>query len=55
MGSPQHPDAGQFAHLQAAGQLQTLGSPTWVDVRNGSVDTTIEMPEESVSLLQLSW
>ena len=55
MGSPQHPDAGQFAHLQAAGQLQPLGSPTWVDVRNGSVDTTIEMPEESVSLLQLSW
>ena len=55
MGSPQHPNGGQFAQLQAAGQLQLFGSPTWVDVHDGAVDLSSEMPRESVALFQLRW
>jgi xylan 1,4-beta-xylosidase len=55
MGSPQHPDGPQFAQLKAAGQLQMLGSPAWVDVHAGAVDLSSEMPRESVALFQLSW
>jgi len=55
MGSPQHPDAAQIAHLQSAGQLQLLASPQWLDVHDGSVTITTGLPHESVSLLRLTW
>jgi xylan 1,4-beta-xylosidase len=55
MGSPQHPDGPQIAQLKAAGQLQMLGSPAWMDVHAGAVDLSSEMPRESVALFQLSW
>jgi len=55
MGSPQHPDAQQFAQLKAAGQLQMLGSPAWVDVHGEAIDLSSEMPRESVALFQVSW
>ncbi len=55
MGSPQHPEAEQIAKLKAAGQLQMLGSPGWVDVRNGSVAIPMTLPRESVELVRLRW
>lgn len=55
MGSPQHPDAAQYALLQAAGQLQLLTSPQWIDVHDGSIAITTDLPHESVSLLRLTW
>ena len=55
MGSPQHPTAGQYAQLQAAGQLQLLTSPQWLQIRNGAVEIPTDLPGESVSLLRLSW
>lgn len=55
MGSPQHPDAGQYARLQAAGRLQTLGSPEWLDVQGGEVKVSTDLPPESVSLLRITW
>ena len=55
MNSPQHPDAAQFARLQAAGQLQPLTSPQWLDVHEGRVEITASLPHESVSLLRLAW
>ncbi len=55
MSSPQHPDAAQIASLQSAGQLQLLTSPQWLDVHNGSVTLTTDLPHESVSLLRLRW
>jgi len=55
MGSPQHPDAQQYAQLQRAGQLQMFGSPAWVDVHGGAVDLSSEMPRQSVALFQVSW
>ncbi len=55
MGSTQHPDAEQYAHLRTAGQLQPLTLPQWLDVHEGRVEITASLPHESVSLLRLLW
>ena len=55
MGSPQHPTSQQYAELQAAGQLQLLTSPKWVDVVDGKINIATEMPREGISLLRLAW
>jgi len=55
MGSPQSPTPDQYAQLQAAGQLQLLTSPEWLDVDGGKVALTTTLPRQSVSLMQLKW
>ncbi|MDE3061986.1 MAG: beta-xylosidase [Acidobacteriota bacterium] len=55
MGSPQHPDATQYARLQAAGQLELLTSPQWLDIRDGTITLTTSLPHQSLSLLRLTW
>lgn len=55
MGSPQHPTDEQCAQLKAAGQLQTLGSPQWLEVHDGKVELDASLPLESVSLVRLTW
>ena len=55
MGSPQHPTAQQYADLRAAGQLQLLTSPEWLDVKNGEVKISTELPRQGISLLHLKW
>ena len=55
MGSPQQPTSAQYAALQAAGQLQFLTSPQWLDVADGQVRVSTEMPLEGISLLHLKW
>ena len=55
MGSPQNPTAQQYDKLQAAGQLQLLTSPEWLDVTNGSVTTSTDLPHLGISLLRLTW
>ena len=55
MGSPQHPTTAQYATLQTAGQLEMLTSPTWLDVTNGHVAVTTDMPRQGTSLLHLKW
>ena len=55
MGSPQHPTPQQYAELQAAGQLQLLTSPVWLDVKDGQVIVSTTLPRESISLLHLTW
>jgi len=55
MGSPQNPTTQQYAELQAAGQLQLLASPAWLDVNNGQVTISTELPRMGVSLLRLTW
>jgi xylan 1,4-beta-xylosidase len=55
MGSPQHPTSQQYAELQAAGQLQLLTSPVWLDVVDGQLNISTELPRESISLLHLTW
>lgn len=59
MGSPQQPTAEQVAKLQAAGQLQQEGSPTWATANPGEVQGQVEvhlnLPRESVALVRVSW
>src|SRR4051812_42163727 len=55
MGSPQHPTAQQYMELKAAGQLQLLASPEWVDVKNGEVKVSTELPRQGISLLHMKW
>ena len=54
MGSPQQPTPEQYAALEAAGQLQELESPRWIDA-SPQTAVDIRLPKEAVSLLQLSW
>jgi xylan 1,4-beta-xylosidase len=55
MGEPQSPSAGQYAQLEAAGQLALLGSPEWRDVSEGKLAISFALPRQGVSLLKLSW
>jgi len=55
MGSPQHPTTEQYAKLQAAGQLQLLTSPKWVEVSNGQVKVEADLPRQGTSLLRVQW
>lgn len=55
LGSPQQPTAEQYASLKAAGQLELLTSPQWLEVHNGQLTMPTSLPRESVSLLHLSW
>jgi len=55
MGSPQHPTTEQYAKLQAAGQLQLLTSPKWVEVSNGQVKVETDLPRQGTSLLRVQW
>ena len=55
MGSPQHPTTKQYAELQEAGQLQLFTSPAWMDVKDGRVIVSTDMPRQGASLLHLKW
>ena len=55
MGSPQKPSAEQHAKLEAAGQLQLLESPRFIDNKSGSAQVQFNLPLQGVSLIQLSW
>ena len=55
MGSPDAPTPAQYAKLKAAGQLQTLTSPQWLEVHNGTISLSSELPRQAVALLRLSW
>lgn len=55
MGSPQSPSAEQYTALEAAGQLQQLDSPRWIDTRAGIAKLDVTLPRQGVSLLQISW
>ncbi len=55
MGSPQQPAAAQYAQLEAAGQLQLLGSPEWRIPVKGSLNLDFNLPRQGVSLVEISW
>jgi len=55
MGSPQNPSPAQYAELKAKDGLQLLESPRWMDVKNGAVTVSTDMPHHSISLLQIDW
>jgi xylan 1,4-beta-xylosidase len=55
MGSPQTPSAEQYARLKAAGQLQLLNSPKWLEVSDGKVTIDTALPRQATSLMRLKW
>jgi xylan 1,4-beta-xylosidase len=55
MGSPQNPTSAQIAELEKAGQLQMLGSPQWVKVKDGAVINQFNLPRQGVSLIKMTW
>jgi xylan 1,4-beta-xylosidase len=55
MGSPQQPTTQQYADLQAAGQLELLTSPVWLDVVNGKIKVATDLPHDGTSLLRMKW
>jgi xylan 1,4-beta-xylosidase len=54
MGSPQHPSAAQRAELELAGGLKRIGAPK-LDTSAGKYVITLELPQQSVSLLRVHW
>jgi xylan 1,4-beta-xylosidase len=55
MGSPQSPTPEQYARLKAAGQLELMTSPEWLDVGDGKVTIGTDLPRQAISLLHLKW
>jgi xylan 1,4-beta-xylosidase len=55
MGSPQSPSQEQYAKLKAAGQLELLASPQWLDVENGRVTIDTDLPRQAVTLMHVKW
>jgi xylan 1,4-beta-xylosidase len=55
MGSPEQPTAGQYARLEAAGQLELLHSPEWVSTQDGKLSVTFTLPRQGVSLVEAAW
>jgi xylan 1,4-beta-xylosidase len=55
MGSPQDLTLVQGKRLEAAGQLEILESPHWLETDKGAVRIEFSLPRHGLSLLQLSW
>jgi xylan 1,4-beta-xylosidase len=55
MGSPQSPSAEQVAALKAAGGLELLTSPVWVDVDVGRLTVETRLERESMELMRVCW
>ncbi|MGC4102408.1 MAG: beta-xylosidase [Ferruginibacter sp.] len=55
MGSPQNPTSEQYAALEKAGQLEIMGSPQWVTIKNGIAVIPFYLPRQGVSLIKMVW
>lgn len=55
IGSPSHPSAEQQRRLEDAGQLQELGSPQWVAVKEGQIRLNFTLPRQALSLIRITW
>lgn len=55
MGSPQSPTPEQYAQMKAAGQLELLTSPEWLDVNDSGVTIEMSLPRQATSLMHLRW
>jgi xylan 1,4-beta-xylosidase len=55
MGSPQSPSENEHKRLEAAGQLQLLNSPAWIEMTSGSIHLHFMLPRNGLSLVRLSW
>jgi xylan 1,4-beta-xylosidase len=55
MGSPQKPEPDQYTALEAAGQLELLESPRWIEPRGGKAELRFALPRQGVSLVEARW
>ena len=55
LGSPQAPNTEQYVALEKAGKLEESGPAQSVRIRKGTFETTLEMPGEALTLVQLTW
>jgi len=55
MGSPQQPTPEQYAKLERAGLLETLGPAEAVRVVGNGTSVQLDLPRQSVSLVVLGW
>jgi xylan 1,4-beta-xylosidase len=55
MGSPPSPTAAEYAQLEKAGKLATLAAPQPLVVRGKSLNLTVTLPRQGVSLLTLRY
>ena len=55
MGSPKSPTPEQYAQLEKAGQLASLGDPTTITVSDYRVVVHLTLPRQGVSLLKFTW
>ncbi len=55
MGSPQQLTRAQEKELRDAGHLQLMGSPRWMEIKDGRVELPLNLPHQSVALLRLNW
>ncbi len=55
MGEPQKPTPEQYAELEAAGKLATLGPDTETRIEGNSATLDFSLPRQGVSLLVLTW
>ena len=55
MNSPQQPTPEQYAQLEKAAQLASLGGPETVLVENAKATVRFKLPRQAVSLLVLEW
>ena len=55
MGAPHEPTPTQQKQLEAAGQLQQLGSVNWLRSESGKALVKFDLPRQAVSLITLEW
>ncbi len=53
MGSPQNPTAEQVRTLEAAGQLAMFTSPYWANTKDGTIELSLDLPRQGVTLFQV--
>lgn len=55
MGSPQQPTPAQYAELERAGKLQSIGPDATVTPADGRIVVKLTLPRQGVSLVKLTW
>ncbi|WP_342645683.1 beta-xylosidase [Mucilaginibacter sp. CSA2-8R] len=55
MGSPQKPTAAQISQLQKAGQLQQIGQPQRINIKNNTITIPSALARQDVELLKITW
>jgi xylan 1,4-beta-xylosidase len=55
MGRPEKPAPDQYARLEAAGKLASLGAPETITPQDGKASVRFALPRQAVSLLVFEW